>query len=42
MLPSGAWGVRAVFHRDLGDDDVQQALATVAAVLDERLVEQSR
>jgi threonine aldolase len=42
MLPSGARGVRAVFHRDLGDDDVQQALATVAAVLDERLVEQSR
>jgi threonine aldolase len=41
-LPNGAHGVRAVFHRDLSEDDVSTALSTLAAVMDEARVGQSR
>ena len=39
MLPNGETGMRAVFHRDVSDDDVTDALATLASVLSESWVE---
>jgi len=41
MLPNGRHGMRAVMHRDLADEDVEAALAVLAAVLDEGRVGQS-
>jgi threonine aldolase len=38
MLPGGADGVRAVLHLDIGDDDVDQALAIIASVAGRRVV----